>query len=291
MWNPTTVSLSDRVEDAYTTLVDNDYLSAPVVDDFGTYHGFVDMMDLTSFAIDAVDSMTPREKRTENFFRTSSRFRNAKVRDLKHRPRRIETHPDFSLHHAFENLARHDQHRIAVLDRSRNVVGVLTQSKVMEWINDHLVMLAWARDTPIWKIRPYSLLVSVRESEPAIDAFRLMEEKNISGVAVVNDRGELTDCISIKDLRGIGPSERFYKLFDSVDDFKDSIKDDYADAPWSAQYVLRTATLEQVIRKLVSEKIHRVFVVDNEADRRPIDVISQTDVLKYLLDQFQGQGS
>lgn len=44
-------------------------------------------------------------------------------------------------------------------------------------------------------------LLTVKDTQRAIDAFRIMAEKHVSGLAVVNNRGALVDVISARDLR------------------------------------------------------------------------------------------
>lgn len=91
----------------------------------------------------------------------------------------------------------------------------------------------------------------------------------------------------IRDLRGINPGgEAFWTLFSTVEEFKDKVRDDFPSAPWTSQYVTRDATLEDVLRKMSTESIHRVFVVDSEANKRPVDVITMTDVMTFLLNQL-----
>ncbi len=46
---------------------------------------------------------------------------------------------------------------------------------------------------------------------------------------------------------------------------------------WQAEH-----TLEQVLQQLVEHHIHRVYVVDD--DRKPIGIVSLTDVLKLVVE-------
>jgi hypothetical protein len=48
--------------------------------------------------------------------------------------------------------------------------------------------------------------VEVGETNLALSAFKLMVQNNVSGLAVVNQAGQLTDTISVRDLRGMGVS-------------------------------------------------------------------------------------
>ena len=48
-----------------------------------------------------------------DYFYEKTQFRSTRVSDIMYRPERRETHPNFSLFHTFENMARQRQHRIA----------------------------------------------------------------------------------------------------------------------------------------------------------------------------------
>lgn len=89
--------------------------------------------------------MTPTERRDESYFRQQRRFREALVSDLRHRPRRREVHPSFSLFHAFENMARFNQHRLCILNSDNSVMGILTQSMIIDFLVDNIDKLGKAR--------------------------------------------------------------------------------------------------------------------------------------------------
>lgn len=55
-----------------------------------------------------------------------------------------------------------------------------------------------ARTHPIWQLRPFTVVLSVNEKQRAIDAFRMMQDRDVSGLAVVDANGELSDCISVR---------------------------------------------------------------------------------------------
>jgi len=126
---------------------------------------------------------------------------------------------------------------------------------------------------------------SVQDTDPTIKAFRLMIDRKLSGLAVVNSKGELVDTISVRDLRGIGPeAEMFTRLWEPVADYKKRIRKMHSESvPLVPVVVLPTDTLETVIRLMETKAVHRVFVVKDHESRRPINVISQSDIIKFIL--------
>jgi hypothetical protein len=98
-------------------------------------------------------------------------YREALVSDLRHRPRRREVHPSFSLWHAFENMARFNQHRLCVLNADNSVIGILCQSMIIDFLVDNIDKLGPARNHPIWQLRPFTVVLSVNEQQKAIGTY------------------------------------------------------------------------------------------------------------------------
>jgi len=167
------------------------------------------------------------------------------------------------------------------------VVGVITESMMIGFLYVNLDKLGSAKDTPVSEMVSHYFVLSVSETDTAIRAFRLMVERKVSGLAVVDADGRLTDTISVRDLKGIGTeAEMFTRLWDSVAEFKKWVKTRTPHCetlPRQPVVVLPTTTLDQVIRLMETEAVHRLFVVRTLEDRRPINVISQADVLKFIL--------
>lgn len=167
------------------------------------------------------------------------------------------------------------------------VVGVITESMMIGFLYVNLEKLGPAKDTPVSEMVSHYFVLSVSETDTAIRAFRLMVERKVSGLAVVDADGRLTDTISVRDLKGIGTeAEMFTRLWDSVAEFKKWVKTRTPHCetlPRQPVVVLPTTTLDQVIRLMETEAVHRLFVVRTLEDRRPINVISQADVLKFIL--------
>jgi predicted transcriptional regulator len=268
----------------FQALSDNKILSVAVVDYNGAYRGFVDLLDLVNFVVDVIDTRVY----TSLSEGTRQRLLNTTVSELVHRPPKREVHLGFSLFHSIEQMIRGNQKYMAMVDWNDRPIGVLTQSMIIRYINNNLGMMNGSvTKTPLWQIRNYTNVISVRETETAISAFRLMALRSVAGIAVVDVNDRVVDCISVSDLRGLNPHfPNFWKLYESVRDFKKSVRTAYPfSVPLSAITVRRDETFGDVVRKMATQRIHRVFVVsDND---RLLDIITQTDVLDFVMNNLQ----
>eukprot|EP00658_Telonema_sp_P-2_P078119 TRINITY_DN7239_c0_g1_i10.p2 TRINITY_DN7239_c0_g1~~TRINITY_DN7239_c0_g1_i10.p2 ORF type:complete len:123 (+),score=26.92 TRINITY_DN7239_c0_g1_i10:309-677(+) len=108
----------------------------------------------------------------------------------------------------------------------------------------------------------------------AIDGFERMETQSVSGLAVLNDEGQLVGNLSASDLRGMGRHE-FGDLLMSVEDFtlinKDQVQG-YCLPP--------DATLDCLLQTFKEKRVHRLYVVDER--NSPMAVITLTDVMRLL---------
>ena len=128
-------------------------------------------------------------------------------------------------------------------------------------------------------------VISVKEDDVAIAAFELMVSANVQGVAVVDSEGRLVGNLSVRDLKVLGPDvSLFWRLQQSVKSFlrkvhEDNARRDSGRRHRHAVYVLPPATLKDIIATLDKYGIHRVYLVNNHAERKPVGVISLRDVL------------
>jgi len=114
-----------------------------------------------------------------------------------------------------------------------------------------------------------------------------MVKKDISGVAVVDDDGRLIDHISVRDLKLIGvDSGMFWRLQQSVRTFTHALYKDFVKGRHhvrSIVYVTSAATIEDVLNSLVKYKVHRVYIVDSDQDRRLVGVCSHDDIIHQII--------
>lgn len=131
-------------------------------------------------------------------------------------------------------------------------------------------------------------VVSIPESYSVREGFQMILNHKVLGIAVVNEKGELTGALSVTDIRQLGSSLSFFgKLNQSIKKFLEDtrISDVYRTVPPSFDPVCVTSqhTLAHCARLISHFSIHRLFVVNLQL--KPISVISVTDCLNILLSE------
>ena len=93
-------------------------------------------------------------------------------------------------------------------------------------IDQNLVRLGNLGDLPVTSLlstlgQDHSVIVA-SESQTSASAFRLMSERGVRGLGVVNSSGELVDSMSVRDLRALGDDDKhFYERLNlSISKFK-----------------------------------------------------------------------
>lgn len=189
----------------------------------------------------------------------------------------------YSLFYAIESLAKErDLHRLVVINDDGVILNLVTQSRVVEFLAKNMNNIGDKLDMPVGEFYNQGVF-SVKEDDMAIDAFKLMNANRISGVAIVDEEGKLKGNISNRDLKVISTDgSLFWRLFSKVKYFRMHARKESDQAlPRGTVTVTPQDTLRTVITKLIEDKIHRVYVIDQ--DRRPLGVISLRDVLLQII--------
>jgi len=284
---------TDTVKDVFKGLIQHNFSSCPVLQKTkNKWYGFLDVANIVKFIVQHFGENTLAENTNiMALLEETDNFKTLQVNDLMKNPLGILTpyHPiyvGYSLFSAYEVMARSNLHRLAVVDGNRSLVSVVTQSQLVELTYRNIALLG-AKRSKLVKNMPYNLheVYSVKPSDLALKAFSLMSEKNVSGVAVIGDDGLLVDQISLRDLKAMAPDGRlFWRLFKSVQEYLTNIKnsktDPQADArPRQVITVTPEDTLETVLGLLVLNRIHRVYIVESNNNKKPLGLITLRDVM------------
>jgi CBS domain-containing protein len=291
MWSSAiTVTADTKLPAVFEVLISENILSAVVLSAEGKVVGFIDMADIMQYTV-GLFGAAPNETELAEFFAKSKKFREVTVNDimdLTQKPmwRPMTAERDFSLFYSLEAIARLGTHRLAVVHKEK-VVGVVTESMIIGWCFVNLAKMGDARKTPVSELTRSYFVSSIEESELALKAFKQMSERKLSALAVVDKFGTLKDTISTRDLKGIGAdAELFTRLWEPVSEFKKKVRKHTPHAqsiPKQPLYVLESDTLETVITTMEKEAVHRLWVVKSAENLRPINVITQSDVIRYIL--------
>lgn len=285
---------TDLLMDVWRGLVQHKFLSVPVLQKTKSkYYGFLDLYDIVKFVVEFFGEQVETLKSSEDWFAlatSSEEFCKKTVNDVIRHPVSFRNpffpvHSGYSLFAAVEAMARErGLHRVPVIDESRKLITIITQSQIVDILSKNLDIIGDKKNKTVNLTDNYfEDVFSVGEDSIAMDAFKLMVEKNVSGLAVVDKEGKLVGNISLRDLKAMSTDARlFWRLYQTVHNFLLKIRhEDSGDRPRTIVTVKPTDTLETVIKKLAENKIHRVYIVDEA--KKPQGVISLKDVLKEII--------
>jgi len=106
-----------------------------------------------------------------------------------------------------------------------------------------------------------------------------MRENAASAVAIIDDDGKLVDVLSVSDLRLIGHNLNQLELVTrTVEEFSS-----FKATKIAPVVVYACDTVAYVTQRLLENKIHRIYVVDN--DNKPIGVVTLGDFLHLFVEQ------
>jgi len=277
-----------------STLTDNKILSAPVVDASGTIHKSVDMLDLVAYAVVKLDLLKETIKKDHET--QVNEFLHKEIRNL----------PDFSNRNPFYTISSRKSlkkaihllshphfHRVWV-EEDGVLVGVLTQSRAIEILLDHHKELKGTMKMRLFEAFPEARqTLMINHKELLINAFAKINLDRVSGIAVVDDDGVLVGNISASDLKFAkfsNPKDLLLELTHPIEEFLTPPKEGLLSWFFGSgrkgrlfePIVVKPGdTLQEVMEKCATNKIHRVYVVDNSG--RPLYVVSLGDIIA----QFQ----
>merc|ERR1740130_1089738 len=192
------------------------------------------MMQMVDFVAHLFWGQSPED--WTDFMVAEGSFQTTTVADLMLKPRarkRLPRDPappidsECSTFSALEVMAKSDVSHMAVLNKEKQIVGILTRSMLISWLSQDPEWLAELGTMKVADMRK-SRVVTVQDTEAAINAFYKMLDFDVDGVAVVDSEGTLRSAVSARDLRGVGVNgTSFSRLFKSIPVFKRLMKLDY----------------------------------------------------------------
>jgi CBS domain-containing protein len=168
------------------------------------------------------------------------------------------------------------------------IVGMVTTSNVLQFFaNQPNVLGPHLQGKTIHDLGlDKSPFFSVSLSTPAIYAFMIMREENVTGLAVVDEHSRIRANISASDLKGIG-LESMQKLSMSVRSFLNQQAKSNGTEILPPVTCTPDDTFAEVIHTMVLKHVHRVYVVNQH--HRPLSVITGTIVLRVVSENTEVQ--
>jgi len=122
-------------------------------------------------------------------------------------------------------------------------------------------------------------VLSITNDKKVIEAFQQMIEKRVSGLGVIDGENHLIGQISSSDIKEISPNAGlFKKIYLPIGDFC-----------WRFHKSLLVIcctfkdSLSSIVKKIIENKIHRIFIVEDFESRKLSGIISLGDILRLFV--------
>lgn len=205
-------------------------------------------------------------------------------------------------------------HRFGFFDTEGNVTNIISQSDLIAFLATNLSSLGPISSETIESLHLFHPVQSVRPEVSAIEAMKIMKDKGLSSLGVVNHEGSLIGNFSASDFRSL-TSEHFGSLALPLAEFlalshrtefvwhteHPSNQTAEAARKFASDHIHRkhphhpgeevgqalvlvspSENLGSLLVKLATNRIHRVYVVDDK--EKPLGIVTLTDILKKIAD-------
>ena len=277
-----TLTSENTVEDAVNLFSKYNCLSCPVLDPkTNKLTSMVDMLDVAHHLIEVCPqskSLTSDDLQRAGramALRPLSQVANGSGRDP---PLPLDVNQPLTL---AASLFAAGVHRVAIVNPEGKITGLVSQSNVISFLADNIER-GDCKHMGTKTLEELGLgqngVVSCLLTTTVIDVIRKLDRVGMSGVALTNPAGRLSGNFSVTDLRGLW-NELLPKFNISAGQY---LQEHHPGSLKVQPLLLETATLAQVIKKMSSEKVHRVWVINKKGETT--GVVSITDVMKVVKD-------
>jgi len=267
------------ISDAIGILAKKDIGAVPVIDANGVPKGSLDLLDLVAYCIEKLDL---KNEKTQKSDKTQIQdFMNRPIKNLEDFSRQnpfICLPPRKSLRRACLLLGYPRCHRIWIGDKG-SILGVMTQLQAME--------LIWKQKNEIKEMMNFRLRdlfpesrqpITISIKDTLMNAFWMIWKSRVSGIGIVDEKGMLVGNVSATDLKFLAmqnnPSVMLEALKNPLSHFLANKKGEF---PKDPVVVSLDESMENVMNRFIQNRVHRVYVVDQQM--KPIEVLSASDIL------------
>jgi len=186
-----------------------------------------------------------------------------------------------SLYEVAVHLSRPECHRVPILNAAGHIVNIISQSSIISFLDKHKAKLDSLELEEKVGEHGSAPVMTIQETATAYEAFKLMDVKHRSAVAVIDREGKLLSCTSCADLKLFAAKPRSSSLKLSIMDFLSDVRSTQIDIKSPTIVCQPDSSLGHCIGKISATHVHRLFVTDGH--HRALRVLSITDVLRWIL--------
>jgi len=185
-----------------------------------------------------------------------------------------------TLEEAIRKLSAYKSHRLAVHNSENKLMGIISQSDINQFASQHVdkIPLAGLNLKELGLVRG---CIMMKEDATLGDVLETLSRQKLSAIALINEELKLRANFSASDLGGI--TRKLFKRFNeaAIDFLREIGKGSIPKTPIVESL---DNTLKDCIKTLEEQKIHRVYLQDQ--DQHPIGVVSLADIMPLLLEQY-----
>jgi len=175
------------------------------------------------------------------------------------------------------------KHRVWIYHKNNNQgAGLITQTKMLHLLQEDLTHFPEIANKSIDELGLVTQkeIINIRLDQKVLDAFKMLANRNMESLAILDKDGKLENQISANDIRLLSLFGDFFDNLElTISEYIAKIHD-YCHRPRESFLCRRNEPVLDVIRRFTSRRVHRLFVVDE--DSRPICVVSISDILRSL---------
>jgi len=275
------ISGSSTMKEALKILSINNILSAPVSDSQNILLGFVDVLDIVGFVLNAWRKQSSTLYTVSISSIIEESFFSAKVSDAVNFSK--WDFPVFlSIHSELMQLLKtfaypgqlFKPHRILALDQNNMIEDLISQSDMISFAVYHIEKFSNQVQMSITELGLVHGCFMMPLDSTVIDALEALYNNRVSSVALINYEGQISGNFSASDLRGITP-EGFDMFHGSILQFL--AKQSHPSSPITCPIDIR---FDELLKLISNSHVHRIYAVDK--NNRPQGVISLGDMIEIL---------
>jgi len=279
------IQINDKtsLEECLNLLVQKNILAVPVYDsEEKKFVGILDMYEIMSFIafaswdantqdvnLQEFVSKTEMEQPAKNLLGTSGVEASDSINSLWIQPATA------GIKDTIELMGK-GVYRILV-DFGADKFKILTQSDLARFFLTQWDNFTF-KDTLISEAFKEKAVHKISTTHSALRGFQSIRLHEVNALAVVDDGGKLVGTLSGSDLRGLSHDKVTNVMLPVMEFLKGQGQGGHK--PVTCK---NTETLKSVVERLVAEKVHRIWIVDNSD--HPTGVISLSDIALFVFTQ------
>jgi len=265
-----TVDENVKVDNVLNIMAEKNIISIPVYKEGGKkFLGMFDVQDLVAVSLAMIDKEKEQKEKVDKGHSEFYNLTAGKVINFSKSDVLFPMDGSLSLYHLIEEFTR-GIHRIPVTDENSAIINIVSQSSVVKFVASHSAHIGHRTLDSL--SLSHKKLYLLKSSQAAIEGYKILNEKQVEAIPIVDDDGKIVGNLSASDLRGLS-HDLFTKIHLPVMEFISKQKEvAICKANW---------TLKSVVEKMAETSVHRLWIVDDK--NKPVGVVSLTDCMKGFL--------